>query len=490
MAEGGGDFFDRGDVHDDDYENEIQMDPLDDVYEHIHDTSTSRPTAESSFIEKEDEHDEAVRRLLEKYPQAKEKQLMVRLNALSKRLEVALIRKNAKYYDLDDPDVKLGKKIKELLGPRAEIEQELLSDKFPSLLQEIEQVENERAQERIELVERRSSSDSDRTVHDEQIKQHDKITDEIRQKEVEVLFNAEQILQDKINELGEIQSRLESTVENQQNQIESLEHQLLQEKETYRENVERMTRALNEERSRSEEVNYERIQQLENRLHQEQEKHRENVARLTNILERERAEQGRIVLDPELAASHRDEVNSLHNEHRREQRKLQDELNQANRRRHEAEGQIRKDTQNVLTRITAEMNNIRTEMDRLVERRDMIADARERVEERMTLREKIKAIFKKYGFTVIAVVTAVGVVIGTIIHSLSKGLNKVGGGVGNALKGLGKKIGEILPGMVGAIASFIFRTAGQVISFLGKNAWLLIMAVVLFFIEQLKNKRS
>ena len=108
----------------------------------------------------------------------------------------------------------------------------------------------------------------------------------------------------------------------------------------------------------------------------------------------------------------------------------------------------------------------------------------------MTLRDKVKLIFKKHGFTVIAVVTAVGVVIGAIVSNLTKGLSKVASGVGNALKGLGKKIGEILPGMVGAIASFIFRTAGQVIGFLGKNAWLLIMAVVLFLVEQVKNKRG
>jgi hypothetical protein len=62
-------------------------------------------------------------------------------------------------------------------------------------------------------------------------------------------------------------------------------------------------------------------------------------------------------------------------------------------------------------------------------------------------------------------------------------------GVGNGLKTIGKKLGEILPGMVGAIASFIFRTAGEVVGFLAKNAWILIVAVVLYFVEQYKKKR-
>ena len=58
------------------------------------------------------------------------------------------------------------------------------------------------------------------------------------------------------------------------------------------------------------------------------------------------------------------------------------------------------------------------------------------------------------------------------------------------MKELGEKLGQILPGMVGAIASFIFRTAGEVIGFLAKNAWLLIVGLVLLAVEQLKNKRK
>ena len=43
--------------------------------------------------------------------------------------------------------------------------------------------------------------------------------------------------------------------------------------------------------------------------------------------------------------------------------------------------------------------------------------------------------------------------------------------------------------MIGATASFLFKTAGEVIGFLGKHAWLLIVAVVIFIVEQFKNKR-
>ena len=59
----------------------------------------------------------------------------------------------------------------------------------------------------------------------------------------------------------------------------------------------------------------------------------------------------------------------------------------------------------------------------------------------MSLRDQVKLIFKKYGFTVFAVVSAVGLVIGVIVNNLKKGLTSLGKGVGGALKTIGKKIG-------------------------------------------------
>ena len=123
-----------------------------------------------------------------------------------------------------------------------------------------------------------------------------------------------------------------------------------------------------------------------------------------------------------------------------------------------------------------------------LEQIDALENEREELKERLSLREKVKNIFKKYGFTVTAVFLAVGTVIGVIVNSLTKGLKSVANGVGNGLKELGKKIAGILPGLIGAIVSFIFKTAGSVISFLGKNAWLLILGVAVFTIERFKKK--
>ena len=131
-------------------------------------------------------------------------------------------------------------------------------------------------------------------------------------------------------------------------------------------------------------------------------------------------------------------------------------------------------------------------IDAVIEREREGIDERNReneaMEEKLSLRQRIKEIFKKYGFTAFAVATAIGTVIGVIVSNLKAGLTKVAKGVGNGLKELGKKLGEILPGMIGAIASFLFRTAGEVIGFLAKNAWLLIVGLVVLAVEQFKKK--
>ena len=123
-----------------------------------------------------------------------------------------------------------------------------------------------------------------------------------------------------------------------------------------------------------------------------------------------------------------------------------------------------------------------------------IENEREEEVERLSfadrLREKVKAIFKKYGFTVTAVLLAVGTTLGVILSSLSNGLKSVAKGVGNGLKNLGKRIAAILPGLLGSIVGFVFRTAGEVISFLGKNAWLLIVGVAVFLFEQYQKRNS
>ena len=120
---------------------------------------------------------------------------------------------------------------------------------------------------------------------------------------------------------------------------------------------------------------------------------------------------------------------------------------------------------------------------------DALENEREELQEGLPLRERVKNIFKKYGFTVPAVVLALGTTIGVIVNSLTKGLKSVATGNGNGLQTLGKKLAQILPGLIGTIVSFIFKTAESVISFPGKNAWLLILGVAVFMVERFQKNR-
>ena len=110
-------------------------------------------------------------------------------------------------------------------------------------------------------------------------------------------------------------------------------------------------------------------------------------------------------------------------------------------------------------------------------------------ERQRPLLEKVKDIFKKYGWTLQAVALAVGVVLSALALAGLNGLKAGTKAVGQGLKAIGQKLGSLLPGLIGSIVSFIFKAAGQVFSFLAEHAWLIILAVVAFFMERLLKRR-
>ena len=120
---------------------------------------------------------------------------------------------------------------------------------------------------------------------------------------------------------------------------------------------------------------------------------------------------------------------------------------------------------------------------------DRLNEAAEDRERQRPLRERVKDIFKKYGWTLQAVVLAVGLVLGALVLAGLNGLKAGTKAVGQRLQAIGKKLGSLLPGLIGSIVSFIFKAACQVFSFLAEHAWLLILAVVAFFMERMLKKR-
>ena len=121
--------------------------------------------------------------------------------------------------------------------------------------------------------------------------------------------------------------------------------------------------------------------------------------------------------------------------------------------------------------------------------RSLLNEEVEDRERQRPLPERVKEIFKKYGWTLQAVVLAVGLVLGALALAGLNGLKAGTNAVGQGLQVIGKKLGSLLPGLIGSIVSFIFKAAGQVFSFLTEHAWLLILTVVAFFMARLLKKR-
>ena len=133
-----------------------------------------------------------------------------------------------------------------------------------------------------------------------------------------------------------------------------------------------------------------------------------------------------------------------------------------------------------------EIEKISEELNEIENEREIEAEG---LSIRDRLREKVKAIFKKYGVTVTAIFLASGVTIGAILGIMTNALEKFGTDLGNGLKTLGAKAASALPGLIGAIVSFLFKAAGGAISFLAEHTWLLIPAVVTFLFQKLMKRR-
>ena len=131
--------------------------------------------------------------------------------------------------------------------------------------------------------------------------------------------------------------------------------------------------------------------------------------------------------------------------------------------------------------------------ERIAQRNEELSRLQTQIQEReeaMPLREKIKEIFKKQGVTVTAIFLAAGVTIGAVLGTMARAFEKLGKDLANGLKTLEAKAASALPGLIGAIASFIFKAAGSVIEFLAEHTWLLILAVVAFVFEKQLKRRG
>jgi ABC-type histidine transport system ATPase subunit len=92
----------------------------------------------------------------------------------------------------------------------------------------------------------------------------------------------------------------------------------------------------------------------------------------------------------------------------------------------------------------------------------------------------------KYGLpTVLAVgiASAIGVII-SMLKSAGSGLKTMG----VALKNLGKKMAPAVPGLLGSVISLILKTGGELLKFVGNNIWILVVALGMVFMKEIKKR--
>ena len=131
--------------------------------------------------------------------------------------------------------------------------------------------------------------------------------------------------------------------------------------------------------------------------------------------------------------------------------------------------------------------------ERVAARNEELARLQAQIAEReaaMPLRERIREIFKKYGATTASIFLAAGITIGAVVGAITNALKAMGKQLAHGLKAVGAKAASALPVLIGAIVSFLFKTAGQTVGYQAEHTWLLILAPVVFIFQKYIKNRS
>ncbi len=185
-----------------------------------------------------------------------------------------------------------------------------------------------------------------------------------------------------------------------------------------------------------------------------------------------------------------------------EERKL-NEAEIAESTRELIEGRLRELRNERTTRLEAATTNreaLRSQIGRIRETIDRVLN------ENTTLAERIRTLFREQGITIATLLTALGFIISTIALAITGG----GGGtpaptpmptpsgakewikkqlenLGQWLKPLAGKAAASLPGIIGAIVSWLLKTAGGVAIWLSEHLWAIIVALVVTVASWIKE---
>ena len=294
--------------------------------------------------------------------------------------------------------------------------------------------------------------------------------------------SAEELVADKTQEEKDLQSKLADEVR----QVKESEKPTTLEQKTA-ENVQNLTRCLEQTRAKREGLETEhgstleqqneidRLKQLERNLTADLENETVELKQLqkrqNKTLKEARQRVGKLKQNINAITKERDELELGLN-----RTKPLNELEE----RYETLKRENEEDRKVVDDDNATESEKQAATGRIIEREEELERLAPQIQEReeaLPLRERVKNIFKKYGWTLQAVALAVGVVLSALALA------------GQGLKTIGQKLGSLLPGLIGSIVSFIFKATGQVFSFLAEHAWLLIVAVVAFFMERMLKRR-
>ena len=120
-----------------------------------------------------------------------------------------------------------------------------------------------------------------------------------------------------------------------------------------------------------------------------------------------------------------------------------------------------------------------------------------------TLGEKIRILFREQGITITTLLTAIGMTIGFLVELLTPAsvsitpspspspdkswIKKKLEALKNLLGKLAAKAGAALPGIIGSIVSWILNRVKDVVGFIAKETWILIVGIGLFLINSIRK---
>ena len=129
-----------------------------------------------------------------------------------------------------------------------------------------------------------------------------------------------------------------------------------------------------------------------------------------------------------------------------------------------------------------------------------------------TLGERIKTLFREQGITILSILTAIGMAIGVLVEALLPGSTAstaAHGGEGgdtpgsakkwvrNKLKALASLLGKLaekagaaLPGIIGSAVAWLLNRAKEVVGWISKNLWSLVLLCVWMVYDYMKKPQS